>query len=300
LTLDPDAISLRTLILWNGLIIPALFSAALLLGSRPLWRRATIPQAGTWPLALAVGLGFVIGHVRIEGWRPFPPREAADRLGYLALMAVPLSFLDLWRSCPAWLRWVLHASLWMALVWSMLPPSLAKESSWAEVGRWLVGLGVVGLIFWTVLAYSARRLPGALIPFVVLIASLGTVGALHAGHSLKLTQLAGVLAATLLPVLIRSAALPRAEMAIAPVMVLLPGLWLMSYFYSDGEHLVRSFALLALAAISGALGFMPGTKSLAPCLKSLIGAAAAIVLAVMAVVLAHRSSSIELDDVMLR
>lgn len=293
--LDADNSVLRTLILWNGLIIPALFSASLVLVSWPLWRRAAIPQAGAWPLALAVGLGFVGGHIRIEGWRPFPPREAADRLAYLALVAVLLSFFDLRRSCPAWLRWVLHAGLWMTLAWSLLPPTLGKEGSWVEIGAWLAGLGSAGLIFWAVLAYSAHRMPGVLVPFVVLIASLGTVGVLDAGHSLKLTQLAGVLAATLLPVLIRSAANPLVEMATAPVVVLLPGLWLMSYFYSDGEQLATSFALLALAASSGAIGFIPRIKSLTPRLKSLLAAAAAILLAVMAVLVAHRSSSIELE-----
>lgn len=215
-------------------------------------------------------------------------------------MAVLLSFLDLWRSCPGWLRWVLHAGLWMAVVWSLLPPSLRKESGWAEVGAWSAGLGLAGLTFWALLAYSARRLPGALMPLVVLIASLGTVGVLHAGHSLKLTLLAGVLVATMLPVLIRSAAHSRAKMAVSPVVVLLPGLWLMSFFYSDGEHLVTSFALLALASISGAMLFMPGIKSLTPSPKALIGGAAATVLAVMAVLLAHRSSSTEPDTIALR
>jgi hypothetical protein len=290
---DAEDSSLRTLILWNGVVIPALVSAGVLLVCWPVWRRAIHPETGVWPLALAIGLGYVIGQVRIEGWRPFPPREAADRLWYFALIAVVLSFLDVWRSYPGWLRWSLRTALWSAVVWFLLPPSFRKEASRAEVATWLAGLGLAGLSFWTVLATTARRVPGALVPAVVLIASLATVGVFATGHSFKLTQLAGVLAATLVPVLLRTFINPPATTVTAPVMVLLPGLWLLSYFYSDDEHLVRSFGLLALTILSSGLVLLPGVRSLAPWKKGLLCILVASSLAIAAVVLAHKSAPVE-------
>jgi hypothetical protein len=288
---DVEDASIRSLIVWNGVVFPAAVSAALLLVSWPLWRRAGTVEAGSWPLALAIGLGYAVGQVRIEGWRPFPPREAADRLWYLTLVAVLISLFDLWRSCPTWLRWGLRASLWLAVVWSVLPPAIRKEGSQVEVWAWFGGLGLAGLIFWAVLAHSARRQPGALVPPIVLIVSTGTAGVLHAGHSLKLTQLAGIVAATLLPVLIRSFCNPPAAMTTAPVVVLLPGLWLLSYFYSDDAPPVTSFALLALATLCGGLGLLPKLRSLALWRRSLICVAVVFVLTAVAVWLAHRGTT---------
>jgi hypothetical protein len=288
---DVEDASIRSLIVWNGLVFPAAVSAALLLVSWPLWRRAATAEARAWPLALAIGLGYAVGQVRIEGWRPFPPREAADRLWYLTLVAVLISVFDLWRYWPTWLRWGLRASLWLAVVWSVLPPAIRKEGSQVAVWAWFGGLGLAGLIFWAVLAHSARRQPGALVPPIVLIVSTGTAGVLHAGHSLKLTQLAGIVAATLLPVLIRSFCNPPAAMTTTPVAVLLPGLWLLSYFYSDDAPPVTSFALLALATLCGGLGLLPKLRSLALWRRSLICVAFVFVLTAVAVWLAHRGTT---------
>lgn len=278
-----------------GALIPTLTSAVVLAASWPLWRRT---EEASWPVALAIGLGYAAGHVGIEGWRPFPPREAADRLWYLTLLAVLLSFLDGWRSCPAPVRWLSRSGLWMAVVWFLLPPSIRTEATHREVAAWLGGLGLTGLLFWTLLAFTAQRLPGALLPLILLIASLGTVGVLHAGHSLKLTQLAGIFAAALLPILFRSACNPPVTMALAPVIVILPGLWLMSYFYSYEPQPETSLALLAAATLAGSLGLLPGIRNRAGWQRCLICGLAALLLAAWSV-MAARGTEKEDEDLLL-
>ncbi len=191
MSLDDGSSFFRTLLLWYGFFLPALTSAALLLASWPLWRRALAPDRATWSTALAVGIGYAAGHVGIESWRPFPPREATDWLWYLTGAAVVLSFLDSWRSCPAWLRWGPRVLLWLAVVWVLLPSAIRKEASRGELAVWLLGLGLAGLLFWAVLANTARRLPGATMPLILLVVSLGSVALLYYSFSLKLAQLAG-------------------------------------------------------------------------------------------------------------
>ena len=128
------------------------------------WRRT----AASWPLALRLALGYTAGHVGIEGWRPFPPRKAADRLWYLTLAAGLLSLLDDWRSCPIW--WLDAAlGLWLSVVWLLLPPAIRTEGSRLEIAAWLVGLGSMGLLFWALLAFTAQRSPGVLLPPIFLM-----------------------------------------------------------------------------------------------------------------------------------
>ena len=201
LSLDADSSSLLASMLRYGIALPALVSAAVLLASWPLWRRTTLPQKGAWSVALALGLGCAAGQIGVEGSRSFPPREAADRLFYLTLAAVALDVLDLQRFCPSWLRGALRVLLWLAVVWSLLPPALRMQASGGVLASWLLGLGLAGLLFWFALALTARRLPGTTM-LLLFIVSAGTVGVLTRGHSVTLTQLAGVLTAALLPILI--------------------------------------------------------------------------------------------------
>jgi hypothetical protein len=269
--------------LWYGAGVPALASALVLAASWPLRRRTAVPRADSGPQALALGIGYAAGHVGIEGWRPFPPREAADWLWYLTFAAVVLSLCDTRRSCPAWLRWGLRSLLWLAVVWVLLPPAVRKEAGRGVLLTWLAGLGLAGMLFWAVLSITARRLPGALPPLVLLITSAGTVAVLSFGHSFKLTQLAGALTAALLPILLGSGLKPPLVMATAPVTVLLPGLWLLSHFYDDEPPPVTSFLLLGAAALTGALGLLPGVRNLAAWQRGLLCGLAACLLVAWAV-----------------
>lgn len=264
--------------LWDGVGLPALMSAAVLLMSWPLTRLARTARSASWPMALALGTGCAAGQVAIEGGRAFPPREAADRLFSLMLAAVVLSLLDGWRSWPRWLRGAVGASLWLAVVWYLLPPAIRKEASRGELVSWLAGLGLGGLLFAAVLSLTARRFPDALVPLILLIVSAGTVGVLSRGHSVTLTQLAGVFVAALVPLLIRSTLRPAVVLPTLPVLVLLLGLWLRSHFYDYEPPPAMSFLLLAAATFSGGLTLLPGIRNLAAWQRLLLSALAASLL----------------------
>ena len=288
MSLEVTAPPWRAWMLDYGVFLPFLTSAYVLLASWPLWRRAD-PNKPTWPLALALGAGYAAGHIGIAGWPAMLPREAADKLYYLVLAAVLLAFLDVWRSCPGWLRGMSWGTFWLAVMGLLLPASLRAEIGPGRWLRWLAGLGGAGWLFGSMLAATARSLPGLAVPLVLFIASAGTTGVLSFGYSFKYAQLAGVVTAAQLPILLRSLFKPPLVIPVAPLVVILPGLWLLSYFYSYDPPPVSSFAALAAAMHSGSIGLLPGIRKLAPWQRCMLCGLSACLLVWLALSIAQRS-----------
>jgi hypothetical protein len=266
-----------------GVVLPAVTAAAVLLLTWRPWRRDLAPERTAWGVGLALAAGYLVGHVGVEGGRPpWPPREAVDRLWYLTFAAAALSLLDGWRRCPAWLRWLLRAGLWLGAVWLLARPALRPPGG-GEPVLTLLGLGAVGLLFWAALAAVARHLPGAALPLALLPTAAGSAVLLYRCHSARLAQLAGVVAAALLPVLARSCVRPALTVATAPVVLLLAGLWLLGHFYCDPPAPLTSLALLAAAALAAGAGCLPGVRRLPPWPRNFLTAALAVLLAILAV-----------------
>jgi hypothetical protein len=287
----------RTWMLGSGIFLPFLTSAYVLLASWPLWRRAD-PNKATWPLALALGVGYAVGHVGIAGWPAAPPREAADKLCYLSLAALLLSFLDVWRSCPGWLRGMSWAMFWFAAVELLLSASLRVEIGPGMWLKCLAGLGVAGWFFCAMLEATARRLPGLIVPLVLFILSAGTTAVLGFGYSFKYAQLAGVVTAAQLPILLRSLFQPSVVMPVAPLVVILPGLWILSHFYAYEPPPIASFAALAAAMLSGSIGLLPGMRKLASWQRCILCGLSACLLAWLAVSIAQNTQG-DREDLLL-
>jgi hypothetical protein len=278
---ETTALSFYSQPLLYGALLPAVAVAAVLLLTWRPWRRDLPPERTAWGVGLALAAGYLVGHVGIDGRPPWPPREATDWLWYLTFAAGALSLLDGWRLCPTWLRWPPRAALWLGAVWVLARPSLGPGD--ATVPTLLVA-GAAGLLFWAALAALARRLPGPALPLALLPAAAGTAVLLYRCHSAKLAQLAGVVAAALLPVLARSCVRPTLTMATAPVALLLPGLWLTGYCYCDPPAPPASLALLAAAALAAGALCLPGVRRLSAWPRNLLAAALAALLAGLAVV----------------
>ncbi len=263
-------------------MLPALVAAAVLLLTWRPWRRDLAPESTAWGAGLALVAGYLVGHVTVEGGRPpWPPREAVDRLWYLTFAAAALSLLDGWRRCPAWLCWLLRAALWLGAVW-LLSLAALRQSRGAAVPM-LLAVAVAGLLFWAALAAVARPLPGPALPLALLATAAGTAVLLYRCHTARLAQLAGVLTATLLPVMARSCVRPALMLATAPVVLLLPGLWLTARLYAYTTPPTTSLALLAAAALTAGVGCLPGVRRRPAWQRNLLAAALATLLAALAV-----------------
>jgi hypothetical protein len=242
------------------LLAATLVSAAALLVFGAVRRAWALPSARR-PGGVALALGYLAGHLLIESWRPFPPRERLDWLWYLALAAIPVALVESWRPCPGWLRWAVRLPLWLAVVWALLPVEVRDEGRRQEIIVWLAGLGQAGLLLWALLDLQGRRLPAPVLPLVLLIVASGAAAVLFRGPSLKQAQLATLVVAALAPIAVRSAFRPALVLTTAPVMVLLPGLGLVARFYNDPAPPAASLALLLSALQVGALAcWRPATR----------------------------------------
>jgi hypothetical protein len=267
-----------------GIALPAAVSAAVLLVTQLFARRITAaertPRGG-----LALGAGYLVGQVAIDTRPPLPPREASDWIWYFTIAAILLGLADVSRGCPPWLRWLLRAVLWLAFVWVLLPLGVRAEETPGEVRAWLAGLGQAGLVFWALLDIPARRLPGASLPLTLLIVAAGSAVVLTFSFSAKLGQFAGAFAAAMIPVLVATWWRPGRPLATGPAMVILPGLWLATFFYATPQR--TSLVLLAAAALSGGLGCVPGVRRLPPWARTLLSGVVAAALAAVAVWMAR-------------
>jgi hypothetical protein len=126
-----------------------------------------------------------------------------------------------------------------------------------------------------------------------LVVAQGSGIVLYLGHSAKLAQFAGALAAAHVPVLLRSGCRPVLAPATLPAALLLPGLCLTGYFYADAP--APSLVLLAVASLAGGLGGVGVLRRLPSWLRAVLSAAVASLLVAAAVLVARNASPAAAD-----
>lgn len=227
-----------------GLLVASLVTAVLLGVAGWLWRR------NPWAGAVALGLGYAVGHVTAAGWPALPPTEATQWLFFFALVALLAGVLDTFlRIARPW-----RLGLWLALCAGLLALLLRPkiQSSWtpAQSALWLLGLAAL----MTILAASLGRIarPHADAVFTLFAAALvcgGSGIALVLSGSLLLGQLAFVLAAGVGVALVAAwffPELPLAAGAVPVIVALLTGLWVNGYFYAELPAICALLFALAL------------------------------------------------------
>jgi hypothetical protein len=245
-----------------------------------------------WAGAAAVAGGYLAGHVAALGW-PAPPLEAYKRLFYLAGAAGVIGALAALRPRPLWRRSALHAILLVAAWGFLLHSYLGSSWGWGESAAWLGGLGAAGWVFWLSLEGltepPARWLGG----LALLAVAVGTAAVFEQSYSALLFQLGLVLAATLSPALLGGRLLPDRGAATV-LAVVLPGLWLISYFYGNAPWV--ALVLLAVAPSAVWLGRRQLDGHLRPwqtaCLRGVVTLASVL----LAVLIAHQARTPESDD----
>jgi hypothetical protein len=241
---------------------PLAASAAVLAVGRLLrWPSAEAPRG--WSGALAVGAGYVAGHVAVLSWAPFPPREALHRLFYLALAAALLGLVFERLPRRPGLRGAVFFLLAVAAQAFLLQRLL--DSSWGLWGAaaWLTALGLVGLLFWAGLDASAAR-PGPVLALTVLAALAGSARVLLLGGIASMSLLAVGLLSAVVPVLLwawwRPGFSPRGAFAV--LAFVLPGLWSAGLALSHPPLEIPTGSILLLAAVPAAgllIGRLPAS-----------------------------------------
>ncbi|HEY8835796.1 MAG TPA: hypothetical protein VIM09_09450 [Chthoniobacterales bacterium] len=213
------------------------------------WWRSASRCAG----AIAIGAGYIAGHVLVAGWAPFPPRSATHWLFWFAVIGVIAAAADALVRPKGRIRlvaWTITCTIACRLI---LQPKFNYAWSAAEGWLWVfaIALGVVGLTC-TLNLIERRPFGPATLFSVTTVLCAGTCIALMLSGSLLLGQLACVLTAIAATCFLLIMAAPfHPSGAAAPLGLVCAGLWLSGFFYA--ELPAASALLLAFAPASALL-----------------------------------------------
>ena len=219
--------------------------AAVLLFVLARWWKSANRCAG----AIAIGAGYVAGHVLAAGWSPFFPCHATHWLFWFAVIGVTAAAADALVRPKGTVRFVAWAIICAIACRLILQPKFSY--AWSAAEGWLrvfaIALGIVVLTF--CLDWVERSPFGTATLFsVTTVLGGGTGVALILSGSLLLGQLACILSTTVATcfVLIIAVRAPfHSSGAAAPLSLVCAGLLLSGFFYA--ELPIESALFLALA-----------------------------------------------------
>ena len=251
-----------------GLFLPAIVGGGVFVLASKSGRNQAGEANGLsfgWLVGVALGIGYIVGYIGLEGIPPFPPREGVHWLCYFALIGLILGIF--WHLA-------LFGRLAAQVVVSIVIPRLLLSSmfkySWGHVEGiiWWMCLAVVIFIFWNIVQQSFTVLPsGGWSPFVYFGLSGGTALILAVSGSLRLAQHTGILLALFAVIWIITIFLqsddkvPVFPLSASPVIALaLAGIWLNGYFYEEVP--VASALLLLLSLFLAPVGQIEAIRRL--------------------------------------
>ena len=293
--------------LFFGLLLPAVVTGGILVFARFLSSKADGASTGIGTgissggrIAVALGAGYIVGYIGLEGVPPFPPREGVQWLPYCALLGVILGCF-----------W--HLSLWgrvgIQVVLSILIPRLLLNSvfkhTWGQLegGIWWVCLAAVIFIFWNLVQRGFTLLPtGAASPFVYFGLAGGTALILAVSGTLRLAQHGGILFALFTASWILTLVLQRRfrngfrfPPGASPLVALLfAGIWMNGYFFEEVP--AASAILLAISLFFAPIGRIEVVQRLGARRSALVQIAAIAFPVLIAIGIAVARSGLLGDD----
>jgi hypothetical protein len=221
--------------------------AGALLFVLPHWGRIARRSAG----AIAVGAGYIAGHVLTAGWAPFPPRSATHWLSWFAVIGVITAVVDAFVRPKGMVRLVIWTIICVIVCRLILQPKFSY--AWSALTGWLwvfvIALSVVALTCCVDLV-ERRPVGPATLFSIMTVLDAGTCLALMLSGSLLLGRLACILAAIaaacFLLTIVRPAPFQSSGAAV-PFSLISAGLWVSGLFYS--ELPVASAVFLGIAPV---------------------------------------------------
>lgn len=250
--------------LFFGLLLPAIIGGGILLFARSLSSKEnTIENEkghsgfSGWLIAAALGIGYIVGYLGLEGLPAFPPKLGVHWLFYLAIIGLIVA--GFWHFA-LWGRLIAQVAL--ALIIPRLLLTSTFKYTWGQTEGiiWWVCIAAAIFIFWNLVQQSFIALPsGASGPFVYFGLSGGTALVLALLGSLRLAQHAGILVAFFATSWIIALVLHRNDKrftfspsASAVIALLLVGIWMNGYFFAEVPAVIA--VLLAISLFLAPVG----------------------------------------------
>lgn len=246
--------------LFLGLFLPAVVSGGVLIFARSLSsKRDTVNTekrkvgSFSWLIAVALGVGYIVGYLGLEGLPPFPPRLGVHWLCYLAIIGLIVG--GFWHF-SFWGRLMAQVALAVIIPRLLLTPTFKHTWGQFEGIIWWVCLAVAIFIFFHLVQQSFTTLiSDASVPFVYFGLFGGTALILALSGALRLAQHSGILVAIFAASWIVTLVLQRRSDSnwsvfppnAAPVVtLLLAGIWMNGYFF---EEVPAASAMLLLISL---------------------------------------------------
>lgn len=231
--------------LFFGILLPALVGGGIFVIARSLSPKAYATaryekeENGLtgWLIAAALGVGYIVGYLGLEGLPAFLPKLGTHWLFYLAIIGLIVA--RFWHRAV----WGPIAQIAISIILPRLLLTSTFKHIWGPIEGiiWWVCLAVVIFIIWHLVEQSFSALPsGASSPFVYFGLSGGTALILALSGSLRLAQHCGILVALFAASWILTLSLQRDRKRFvfprgaSPVMtLLLIGIWMNGYFFAE-------------------------------------------------------------------
>lgn len=216
-------------------------------------------KAGGCAGAIAVGAGYVAGHVLAAGWSPLPPRHATQWLFWFAVIGMITAVTDALVRPKGMVRFVTWAVICTIACRLILQPKFSYV--WSAAEGWLRVIAIVfGVVVLSCCLDLIEHKPfgTATLFSVTTVLCGGACLALVLSGSLLLGQLACILTAIAAAGFLLIMAVPahfHPSAAVAPFSLVCAGLLLSGFFYA--ELPAASAMLLALAP---AIALLPVSK----------------------------------------
>jgi len=209
--------------------------------------------------AVAIGAGYIAGHVLAAGWSPFPPRSATHWLFWFAVIGVIAAVVDALVRLRKTVRLVTWAIICTIACRLILQPKFSYAWSAAEGWLWVFAIAVGVVALTCCLDLVERRPFGPATLFAVTTILCGGAGiALILSGSLLLGDLSGILmaiAATCFLLIFAVRAPSHPSGVAAPLSLVCAGLWLSGFFYAE-----LPAASPLLLAVAPSLALLPVGK----------------------------------------
>ena len=288
--------------LFFGILLPAIVGGGIFVIARSISPKAYATaryekeQDGLmgWLIAAALGIGYIVGYLGLEGLPVFPPKLGTHWLFYLAIIGLIVA--RFWHRAV----WGPIAQIAISIIIPRLLLTSTFKHTWGPIEGiiWWVCLAVVTFIIWHLVEQSFSTLPsGASSPFVYFGLSGGTALILALSGSLRLAQHCGILVALFAASWMLTLGLQRDRKQFifprgaSPVMtLLLIGIWMNGYFFAEVP--ATSTILLVISPLSAQVGRTKEVQELGGWRSTLFQIAAAALPVVIAIGIAVTRSGL--------
>ena len=249
--------------LFFNLLLPAIVCGGIFAAVAYINKKNENKKHLQWLTATALGIGYIVGYIGIEGKPTFLPKESIHWLFYFTILAILGS--TYWDS-TRWRRLITQ------LIYSVAIPRLLLNSYFQHIWGpiegiiWWICLAIGVYIFWNIVLLSFSALPaGASVPFVYLGVSGGTALIIALSGSIVIAQHAGILVALFAAIWISTIILYRSGKngdeynfqifsdSVSPMVTFLFGcIWINGYFYAEVPS--ASALLLVIVPIFAQVG----------------------------------------------